>query len=101
MGDENESPIEHPTSSELRLATGCYSVLFIPALFLATQAGYIFDGGDTPENQRIYWVLVSFPITIWISIASAKAFHRANKFTATIIMLLLPLIHLMWVILLN
>ncbi|HXD12307.1 MAG TPA: hypothetical protein VN653_19710 [Anaerolineales bacterium] len=101
MSNENEPPIEHPTASELRLATGCYAVLFIPACFLATQAAYVFDGGDTPENQRVYWILVSFPITILISVAGARIFHKANKFSATIIMLLLPLIHLIWVILLN
>jgi hypothetical protein len=101
MSSQKQSSTEHPTSYELRIASGCYALIFIPACFIATQAGYIFDGGETPENQRLYWVIVSFPITILISIASSWIFHGANKFTATILMLLLPLMHLCVMLLLG
>jgi hypothetical protein len=94
-------PVEIDHLAVFRIIWGVYILAFFPACFCATQAGYIFDGGDTPENQMLYWVLVSFPITILISIAGSWTFQGANKFTATVLMLLLPLIHFFMILLLD
>jgi hypothetical protein len=98
---DKADPVEMRDLALFRIIRGFYILAFFPAFFCATQAGYIFDGGETPENQRLYWVLVSFPITILISIASSRMFHRANKFNATILMLFLPLIHFIMLLLLD
>jgi len=72
MNNQNQSATEHPTVLELRRVTGCYLWMLIPTIFFASQAGYIFDGGYTPESETLYWVIVSFPVTILISVSKRR-----------------------------
>lgn len=93
MDHKSESSVEHPTISELRKATAFYALLFFPACFLASQAGYIFDGGESSEKLTLFWIIVGLPINIVVSVACAWAFHGAKRFSQAAVMLSLPFIH--------
>jgi len=82
----------------LRLIMGFYALVFIPCCFAATQAGYLFDGGDTPEMRTLFWILVSFPINILVSIAGIWGFYNAKKYTAALFIAVLPIIHFIFLL---
>jgi hypothetical protein len=88
----NENPFP------LRFVMGLYALTIIPACFCATQAGYAFDGGYTPEAQTLYWGMVSFPVTILVSIVVMRAFYNAQKYNAALLMAVLPVIHFVFLV---
>ena len=79
-----------------RLFMGLYGLAFFPACFCATQAGYAFDGGYTPEAHMLYWAMVGFPVTILVSLIGMWRFYIARKAYGFLLMALLPIIHLIF-----
>jgi len=96
VNDEPQSTKQKAAQNVLRIITGIYALILLPACLFAILSPFAFAGGNSnslPYQYMAFLAMATFPITIAGSVAIAWILYKRRNFIIALLVTLLPIIH--------